>query len=85
MEPDYAVPLKPYALSEGRDPQLEKATELAAEGLKTYEKRILDPPPCRPGSTENGRRGNWDRCGIRVGADLTTSAGEHLSRCYVVS
>ena len=48
VEPDYLVPLKPYALSGGRDPQLEKAIELAAEAIKTYKKRFPDPPPYQP-------------------------------------
>ena len=48
VDPDYVVPLKPYALSGGRDPQLEKAIELAAAALKTYKKRIPDPPPYQP-------------------------------------
>lgn len=48
VEPDYVVPLKPYELSGGRDPQLEKAVELAAEALKTYQTKIPAPPPYRP-------------------------------------
>ena len=44
VEPDYVVPLRPYELSGGHDPQLEKAIELATEALKTYKTRIPDPP-----------------------------------------
>jgi hypothetical protein len=48
VEPDYVVPLTPYELSGGRDPQLEKAIELATEAIKTYRTRIPDPPPYDP-------------------------------------
>jgi tricorn protease len=48
VEPDYVVPLRPYALSGGRDPQLEKAIELAAGAIGTYKTRIPDPPPYDP-------------------------------------
>lgn len=47
VAPDYVVELKPDALTGGRDPQLEKAIELATEALKTYTK-IPDPPPYTP-------------------------------------
>jgi tricorn protease len=45
VEPDYAVPLKPYELSGGHDPQLEKAIELATEAIKTYRTKLPAPPP----------------------------------------
>jgi tricorn protease len=48
VEPDYVVPLKPYELSGGHDPQLEKAIELATEALKTYRTKIPNPPPYNP-------------------------------------
>ncbi len=48
VEPDYVVPLRPFELSEGRDPQLEKAIELALAGIQTYRTEIPDPPPYRP-------------------------------------
>jgi C-terminal processing protease CtpA/Prc len=48
VEPDYVVPLEPYELSGGRDPQLEKAIELAAGAIRTYETKIPDPPPYSP-------------------------------------
>jgi len=47
VEPDYVVDLKPYPLTNGRDPQLEKAIELAVEALKTY-RTIPDPPAYEP-------------------------------------
>jgi C-terminal processing protease CtpA/Prc len=47
VQPDHVVELKPYALTRGRDPQLERAIELAFEALKTYQK-LPDPPPYRP-------------------------------------
>jgi len=49
VEPDYLVPLKPFELSGGHDPQLEKAIELATESLTTYKTKLPDPPPYRPG------------------------------------
>jgi tricorn protease len=48
VEPDHVVPLKPYELSGGHDPQLEKAIELATEGVKTYKTTIPNPPPYNP-------------------------------------
>jgi hypothetical protein len=48
VEPDYAVPLRPYELSGGHDPQLEKAIELATESLRTYKPRFPDPPRYQP-------------------------------------
>jgi len=42
------VSLKPYELSEGRDPQLEKAIELATGALMTYKTVIPNPPPYNP-------------------------------------
>jgi tricorn protease len=48
VEPDYVVPLRPYELSGGRDPQLEKAIELAMAAIETYRTEIPDPPPYRP-------------------------------------
>ncbi|MFI5183555.1 MAG: PDZ domain-containing protein [Vicinamibacteria bacterium] len=48
VEPDYAVPLKPYELSGGHDPQLEKAIELAVGALMTYKTKIPDPPLYNP-------------------------------------
>ncbi len=47
VAPDFAVELQPYAMTDGRDPQLEKAIELALEALKTYRK-IPEPPPYEP-------------------------------------
>ncbi len=47
VEPDHVVELKPYPLTGGRDPQLEKAIELALEALQSYQK-IPDPPPYAP-------------------------------------
>jgi len=47
VPPDYVVPLRPYELSGGRDPQLEKAIELATEALGNYKTKIPDPPPYR--------------------------------------
>ena len=47
VEPDYVVPLKPYELSGGHDPQLEKAIELATEALETYVTKVPDPPSYR--------------------------------------
>lgn len=48
VEPDYVVPLKPYELSGGRDPQLEKAIELALDAIRSYKTRIPSPPPYDP-------------------------------------
>ena len=48
VEPDYVVSLRPYELSGGHDPQLEKAIELAMGAIKTYRTRIPDLPPYRP-------------------------------------
>jgi tricorn protease len=48
VEPDYAVSLKPYELSGGHDPQLEKAIELATGALMTYKTKIPNPPPYNP-------------------------------------
>jgi tricorn protease len=48
VEPDYAVPLRPFELSDGHDPQLEKAIELATRAMKTYTTSIPDPPPYSP-------------------------------------
>ena len=36
VDPDYVVPQRPDLVVSGHDPQLEKAIELAKEGLKTY-------------------------------------------------
>jgi len=36
VDPDYVVPQRPDLVVSGHDPQLEKAIELANEGLKTY-------------------------------------------------
>jgi hypothetical protein len=47
VEPDHVVELKPEALTGGRDPQLEKAIDLAITALKIY-KKLPDPPPYRP-------------------------------------
>lgn len=49
VEPDYTVDLKPDGLTGGRDPQLEKAIEVAMTELKTY-KKAPDPPQYRPES-----------------------------------
>lgn len=43
VEPDYVVELKPPALTGGRNPQLEKAIELAMEALKAYTKAATPP------------------------------------------
>jgi C-terminal processing protease CtpA/Prc len=48
VEPDYVVPLRPYELSGGHDPQLEKAIELATGALTTYTTKIPNPPPYNP-------------------------------------
>jgi hypothetical protein len=48
VEPDYIVPLKPFELSGGHDPQLEKAIELATEAIKSYKCMIPDPPRYNP-------------------------------------
>jgi tricorn protease len=48
VEPDYVVPLRPYELSGGHDPQLEKAIELATEALETYKTKVPEPPPYKP-------------------------------------
>jgi tricorn protease len=48
VEPDYVVPLRPYELSGGRDPQLEKAIELATAALEAYKTKVPAPPPYRP-------------------------------------
>jgi tricorn protease len=45
VAPDYVVPMKPFELSGGRDPQLEKAIDLATEALRTYRTKIPNPPP----------------------------------------
>jgi tricorn protease len=37
VDPDYPVPQRPDLVVKGRDPQLEKAIELAKEGLKEYQ------------------------------------------------
>jgi tricorn protease len=43
VDPDYVVPQRPDLVVSGHDPQLEKAIELANEGLKAYQ-----PTPPRP-------------------------------------
>jgi hypothetical protein len=48
VEPDYVVPLRPFELSGGHDPQLEKAIELATDAMKTYESKLPDPPKYDP-------------------------------------
>src|SRR5580698_6396306 len=48
VDPDYVVPQRPDLVVEGHDPQLEKAIELAKEGLKDY--KGLPPRPKFPGS-----------------------------------
>ena len=48
VEPDYVVPLTPYELSGGHDPQLEKAIELTTGAIKAYTTKIPDPPPYNP-------------------------------------
>jgi tricorn protease len=48
VEPDYKVELTPEAFAAGRDPQLEKAIDLALEALKTYKKQLPEVPPYRP-------------------------------------
>jgi C-terminal processing protease CtpA/Prc len=45
VEPDYTVELKPWPLTGGRDPQLEKAIELSLGALATYRLQIPVPPP----------------------------------------
>jgi dipeptidyl aminopeptidase/acylaminoacyl peptidase len=54
VEMDHEVPLRPDELSAGRDPQLEKAIELATRALIAYETRIPDPPPYRPAEQPAG-------------------------------
>ena len=48
VEPDYVVPSRPYELSGGHDPQIEKAIDLALGAIKTYKTKVPDPPPYRP-------------------------------------
>ncbi|MCX6625417.1 MAG: S41 family peptidase [Acidobacteria bacterium] len=48
VEPDHKVELTPAACAAGRDPQLEKAIDLALEALKTYKKQLPETPPYRP-------------------------------------
>jgi len=43
VDPDYVVEQRPDLEIAGHDPQLEKAIELAVQGLKSYQ-----PPPARP-------------------------------------
>jgi tricorn protease len=45
VEPDFAVEQEPAAVSQGHDPQLEKAVEVALDLLKTQEVKILPQPP----------------------------------------
>ncbi len=46
VDPDYVVAQRPDLVVSGHDPQLEKAIELAKEGLKTY--KGLPPRPKYP-------------------------------------
>ena len=48
VDPDYVVAQRPDLVVQGHDPQLEKAIELAKEGLKDY--KGLPPRPKFPGS-----------------------------------
>ncbi len=48
VEPDYKVEITPASYAAGRDPQLEKAIDLALEALKTYKKQMPEIPPYRP-------------------------------------
>ncbi len=45
VDPDYEVEQDPKAVSEGHDPQLEKAVSLAMEELKTHPPAKPQPPP----------------------------------------
>jgi tricorn protease len=45
VEPDITVEQEPVAVSQGHDPQLEKAVEVALDLLKTQEVKILPQPP----------------------------------------
>ncbi len=49
VDPDYVVEARPDLVARGRDPQLEKAIELAMEGLKSYK-----PIPARPKYPKKG-------------------------------
>ena len=44
VEPDYTVEPTPADLAAGRDPQLEKAIELAQAALATYRKQVPPVP-----------------------------------------
>ena len=46
VDPDYEVPQRPDLVVSGHDPQLEKAIELANEGLKNY--KGIPPKPKYP-------------------------------------
>src|SRR5712672_3147645 len=46
VDPDYEVPQRPDLVVSGHDPQLEKAIELASEGLKNY--KGIPPKPKYP-------------------------------------
>jgi len=46
VDPDYEVPQRPDLVVSGRDPQLEKAIELANEALKSY--KGIPPRPKYP-------------------------------------
>jgi len=65
VEPDYVVPLKPYELSGGHDPQLEKAIELATEALKTYKRKFPTRRRTSPRiSSGDIRRGKSEAAGM---------------------
>jgi len=44
VEPDYAVEQDPKAVSEGHDPQLEKAVSLALDDLKKQPQHEIERP-----------------------------------------
>jgi tricorn protease len=46
VDPDYEVPQRPDLVVGGHDPQLEKAIELANEGMKNY--KGIPPKPKYP-------------------------------------
>jgi tricorn protease len=48
VDPDEVVPQRPDLVVSGHDPQLERAIELAKEGLKSY--TGLPPKPKYPGA-----------------------------------
>src|SRR5262249_56777211 len=50
VDPDYVVPQRPDLVVSGHDPQLEKAIDLANEGLKTY--KGFPPRPKYPVAKE---------------------------------